>query len=432
MTRRVLFCTQTVHVWGGIEVWLDEIAPFLAAHDWDPIVGLARGRKFHDPEAYRKAHPHLNTVEIDGRLGTREARVAALRKTLREVRPDVVVPINIADAMEAVAREKLEGSDVRLLVMLRAIRPHGEVEDYRRWREFIDIAVGGNRLRRKLIASWSGIDEERIRYIPTGSRRKANATRTAKPADRIRIAYVGRLEHGDKRAMDLAAVADALDRLGVAYDLQVAGDGPAREELQRHLGARATFLGKTSVDELYAKVFPSIDALLLFSTSEAGPQVVWQAMHYGVVPVVSAYRGLRAENVLRDGETALVFPIGDAELAAAHIARLARDESLLATIARAAERAVDPEYLLDHAFERWLRAFEDAVTLPRATGTLPPLAPSGVFERLHFPPRLANAARRLLGRLPEPREPGDEWPHYGGMDAETERRIEESMIALDR
>jgi glycosyltransferase involved in cell wall biosynthesis len=430
MTRRVLFVTQTAHVWGGLEVWLDEIVPWLRTRGWHPVVALARGRRFNDPSAYRKAHPSFETVEVDGTLSTREARVAALRRTLRAVRPDLVVPVNIADTLEAVAREKLAGSDVRLLVMLRAIQPHGELEDYRRWREFIDVAVGGNRLRAKLIEAWAGIGD--VRTIRTGARRKISNARTSR-TNRIRIAYVGRLEEEEKRATDLIGVADALDRLGVAYDLRIAGDGPARASLQRALGERATFLGKVSVDELYASLFPSIDALLLFSTAEAGPQVVWQAMHYGVVPVVSEYRGLRAEGVLRDGETALIFPVGDAERAAEHIARLANDRELLARIAANAQRAIEPDYLLEYAFEQWLRAFEDACTKPRAAGAhLPELAPSGALERLHIPPRIAFALRRAFGRLPEPRDSGDEWPHTCGIDAETFRKIDQLSIELDR
>jgi glycosyltransferase involved in cell wall biosynthesis len=317
--------------------------------------------------------------------------------------------------------------------MLRSILPHGELEDLRRWREFIDLAVGGNRLRRDLIAAWAKIPEDRLRYIPTGTRRKSTAARVPKPAGRIRLAYVGRLEEGEKRALDLVAVADALDRRGVAYELTVAGDGPAREELERGLGQRATFLGKVSVDDLYASVFPAIDALLLFSTAEAGPQVVWQAMHYGVVPVVSEYRGLRAEKTLREGETALLFPVGDGERAAAQVERLAKEPRLLTAIAAAAERAVDPAYLLDHSFQEWLRVLEDVLALPVAAGSrLPPLAPSGLPERLHLPPRAAFAIRRLLGRVPEARDPGDEWPHHGGIEPAAAERIDELMIELDR
>jgi glycosyltransferase involved in cell wall biosynthesis len=433
VTRKVLFCTQTAFVWGGLEVWLDEIVPFLEIRGWEVIVGLARGRRFHDPAAYREAHPDLRTVEIDGRFGTREARVAALRHTIRNVRPDVVIPINIADALEAVAREKLSGCDVRLLVMLRAIWPHGELEDIRRFREFIDVAVGGNRLRRELIRTWAKFPENRLRFIPTGSRRRTSSARAPSTSGRIRIGYIGRLEHTEKRVLDLAGVADALDRKGVDYELTVVGDGPARSALEEALRGRARLTGKLPVDALYETILPSLDALLLFSTAEAGPQVVWQAMHHGVVAVVSAYRGLAAEGTLRHGQTAMVFPLGDVEAAASCIASLAQNRRLLNAIAAAAEKEVDPRYILDHSFEEWLRALEDAVSLPCAVGQeLPFRPPSGTLERWRLPAWLAYTVRRVSGRLPKPVDPGDEWPHFGSIDPESVRQIEELNVELDR
>jgi glycosyltransferase involved in cell wall biosynthesis len=431
MTRRLLFVTQTAHVHGGLETWLDELLPTLPARGWQPLVALARGPRFHDPEAYRAAHPTFETIEVEAPSNTREARVAALRTMIRRVNPELVVPVNIADTNEAVAREKLAGSNVRLLLMLRAMRPHGELEDMRRWRDFVDVAVGGNRLLRALIAEWARIPEHRLRYIPPGSRRKTGETRTPRPAGRLRIGYVGRLDAGDKRVLDLIALAQSLDDLGVAYDLTIAGDGPARETLDRALGQRARFMGEVPVDELYANVFPNLDVLVLFSTAEAGPQVVWQAMHYGVVPVVSRYRGAAAENVLREGETALLFAIGDTHGAARQIATL--DDELLRKLSAAAERAVDPEYLLDDSLKRWAGVFDEAVSLPTAIGTsLPLLAPSGVYERLHLPPRASYALRRLMHRIPMAEGPGDEWPHHGAMDAETIARIDKLAEELDR
>jgi glycosyltransferase involved in cell wall biosynthesis len=430
----LLFVTQTANAWGGLETWLEEIAPFLAAHDWEPVVALATGR-FHDAGAYRAAHPALTTVDIRGTHETREARVEGLRQTIASVQPDLVVPINIGDTIEAVAREKLAGRVLRLLIMLRAQVPHGELEDIRRWRDFIDLAVGGNRLLRALIAEWAQMPDDRLRYIPPGSRRKTTSARVPKPPDRLRIAYVGRLDEHEKRVLDLPRFARALDRRDVKYEITIAGEGPARDalacELTPHIAdGRAKLLGKVSVDELYTSLYPSTDLLVLFSTAEAGPQVVWQAMHYGVVPVVSRYRGLRAEGVLRDDETAIVFPVGDPEAAAARVESLSLAD--LKRIAANAERAVDPEYLLDHSFERWLRVFREAAELPMAAGnTLPPLTPSGALERMHFSPRAALRVRRLLHRLPEPRGPGDEWPHHGPIDAVTRARIEELADALD-
>jgi len=446
VTRRVLFCTQTANVRGGLETWIDEFVPFLAERDWQPVFALARGRRFHDPDRYRAAHPLFSdTVEIEG--VTREQRVASLQRAIRRTKPDLVVPVNVADAIEAVAREKLRGSNVRLLTMLRAIEPWGELEDVRRFGAFVDIAVGGNRLLARLIEAWSGMQQKRIRYIPTGTRRGLSCSAgflacapvemppevaTSGSADggrrlgslrytgeQIRLAYIGRLEERDKRVLDLI---DVVKRLTVPHTLTIAGDGPARARLEASLDAN--FLGDVPVDRLYDEVYPNLDAVLIFSTAEAGPQVAYQAMHFGVVPISSRYLGLRAEGALRDGETALLFDVGDTAAAAAQIERLARDPELRARIGAAAQREVDPRYLLDNSFEQYLAAFNDAVTMPRAIGTLPTLAPSGFFERWHLP-----WLRRF--RTTEASEPGGEWPHHGGVDAETVERMERLARELD-
>jgi len=440
VTRRVLVCTQTANVRGGLETWLDEFVPFLAAREWQPVFALARGHRFHDPDRYRAAHPLFSdTVEIEG--VARELRVASLQRAIRRTKPDVVVPVNVADAIEAVAREKLRGSNVRLLTMLRAIEPWGELEDLRRFGAFVDVAVGGNRLLARLIEAWSGISESRVRYIPTGTRRSpcgagipARAPVETPPEETLgeqqrgrgqecprhtRLAYIGRLEERDKRVLDLIDVAK---RLTVPYTLTIAGDGPARSQLEAALDAN--FLGDVPVDRLYDEIYPNLDAVLIFSTAEAGPQVAYQAMHFGVVPISSRYLGLRAEGALLDGETALLFDVGDTAAAAAQIERLARDPELRTRIGAAAQREVDPRYILDHSFEQYLAAFNDAVTMPRAIGTLPPLAPSGLLERLHLP-----WLRRF--RTTEASEPGGEWPHHGGVDAETVARMERLARELD-
>jgi len=418
VTRRVLFCVQTANVRGGLETWLDEFVPFLRAHDWEPLFAFARGRRFHDPDRYRAAHPAFEGVEIEG--ATRELRVASLRRAIRRTKADLVVPVNIADALEAVAREKLRGSNVRLLTMLRAIQPWGELEDLRKFGGFVDVAVGGNRLLAKLIERCAGLPAT---YIPTGTRRGTprNSEEPVEPVGRaVRLAYIGRLDSGDKRVLDLI---DVMRRLTIDTTLTIAGDGPARPQLEAAL--HANFLGDVPVDRLYDEVYPNLDAILIFSTSEAGPQVAFQAMHFGVVPISSRYLGLQSEGLLRDGETALLFDVGDTAAAAKQVERLAHEPGLRARIGANAQRAVEPRYILDHSLGEYVSAFNDAVTKPPAIGKeLPPLAPSGLFERLHMP-----WLRRF--RTHDAIEPGGEWPHHHGIDGATKERLVRLAQELD-
>jgi len=301
--------------------------------------------------------------------------------------------------------------------MLRAIQPWGELEDLRKFGGFVDVAVGGNRLLAKLIERCAGLPAT---YIPTGTRRGTPRNSEEPVARAVRLAYIGRLDSGDKRVLDLI---DVVQRLTIDYTLTIAGDGPARAQLEATLNAN--FLGDVPVDRLYDEVYPNLDAILIFSTAEAGPQVAFQAMHFGVVPISSRYLGLKSEGLLRDGETALLFDVGDTATAAKQVERLAREPELRARIAANAQRAVEPRYILDHSLGEYVNAFNDAVTKPPAIGTaLPPLTPSGLFERLHMP-----WLRRF--RTHDAIEAGGEWPHHHGIDAATKERLVRLAQELD-
>src|SRR4051812_5474833 len=90
-TRTLLICTPCHVLHGGVERIIEALAARLPAHGFRVVVGLARGDRFHLPDRYRSEYPSLTCVEIDGRSGTREGRLRGLRRTLRQVRPDVVL-----------------------------------------------------------------------------------------------------------------------------------------------------------------------------------------------------------------------------------------------------------------------------------------------------------------------------------------------------
>src|SRR5579862_9233070 len=102
--RRVLFCIYSHNIWGGIESWLTGLARFLDAHGWHVLVGLARGTRFNNPEAFRATNPLVATVEFDGRTGTPEGRTRAIVRVLRNFRPNILIPVGMSDAFFAAAR----------------------------------------------------------------------------------------------------------------------------------------------------------------------------------------------------------------------------------------------------------------------------------------------------------------------------------------
>ena len=397
---KILFCSQAAHTGGGVEAWLESLSTALAERGWDVVTGLAKGR-FHDPARYAERHRVIAPVAIDGSSGLREDRVLALVRLFEYVKPDVIFPVNLADAIAAAAWWKGRGANTRLAICI-----HGQGDDRiaqaREYGPFLDLAASVS----KRVADRLGAQ---ARHIPAGV--PAPVRETAPREQLRRLAFIGRLD-SDKRIRDavplLRALADA------DLEFHFIGSGPEESYLREALrDAHAIFHGNVTRDELYASIYPELDAIAIFSEAETGPIVAWEAMMHGVVPITSDYVGRKEENVIRDGETGLVFPVGDIERAAKAIRSVTAPGSLRELSHRA--RALLPETYTQDAFERaWDGALRATVDLPRRCGALadlPSLVSPGFLARLGLGVAATSHLRHLLGRRFVHGEPGSEWPH---------------------
>jgi glycosyltransferase involved in cell wall biosynthesis len=120
----------------------------------------------------------------------------------------------------------------------------------------------------------------------------------------------------------------------------VIGDGERRaalEAMARELGLadRVRFLGwRADLDRLYA----DLDVVVLTSKNEGSPVALIEAMAAGR-PVVSTRAG-GVEDVVTDGETGLVVPVGDAAAVGRAILDLVEDPVRAARLGAAARDAV--------------------------------------------------------------------------------------------
>lgn len=144
----------------------------------------------------------------------------------------------------------------------------------------------------------------------------------------LRLLFVGRLVEKKGVAVLLAALAKGREE---DHRLVVAGDGPLRRQLEVQvrdlgLGERVRFLGAIphrSLPPLYASadlfVGPSITAE--DGDSEGLGLVFAEALSSGTPVVASDLAAIR--DVVRDAETGITFPAGDADALAESIRRLA-------------------------------------------------------------------------------------------------------------
>ncbi len=193
-----------------------------------------------------------------------------------------------------------------------------------------------------------GIRGERIRWIPNAIseqslRRTDSGENLARSwfgesgAASIKVGVLGRFSAEKGPDLFIEAFALALKREPAMQAVMV-GDGPLLDQCRAQatsagIDRRITFPGfRTDL----AAIYQALDIMVIPSRSEGMPTVLLEAMLMGV-PVISTRVGA-VPDVVRDGQTAMLTPIGDTAALADAIGLLASDAGLRNRLARNARR----------------------------------------------------------------------------------------------
>lgn len=329
----------------------------------------------------------------------------------------LVVSVNLVDVYEAVRRlrKQAAGNAPRVAMALHGLQAT-LIADIRAQSDVLDGVVASNRLTAQLAAEALG-DAARVRYAPYGvpvGGRAVSKVQSGGPPVFLRLLYAGRIEQAQKRVLDLPLILAALRDAGVDAGLSIAGGGPMEPELraafeQAHVAGAVNWLGDLDPPRL-ADAYRSHDALLVTSVWETGPIVAWEAMSHELPVVSSRYVGSGLEGALLDGETALLFEVGDIGGAVAAIARL-RQPALRERIIGGGLDLIRTRYSREASVRAWHEALEAIAGMPRKPAVPIRLSrASGRLDRFLGVER-AEDLRRLLGIGYVPDSPGAAWPH---------------------
>jgi glycosyltransferase involved in cell wall biosynthesis len=416
---KILFFAPSAYLFGGVQDWLADLVPGIRREGHEVTVAVPDGL-FHCFESYRMAYPELACIPLRNPTGSQEGRIQCIMNCIAFIQPDLIVGVNIGAVYPAVARLRQRGDQVgKLIITLHAIEADF-LEDLRQFRAIVDAVVVTNKLTLALVAQESFIPGERILYAPYGVKISTFKSPLPKSDDLLRLAWVGRFEQTQKRVNDLVSILKRLDRISFPFCLSLAGDGPDATSLQEQLqpwirSEQVRWLGRLDRHQLQHQVYDQSDVLLITSSWETGPIVAWEAMAAGMVVVSSRYVGCGTEGALKDGQTALLFPVGDCEAAASAVAKLL-DSNLRTSLANSALEMVRHRYSDSASLAAWLKVFCISMDLPPLSliysdfSRLPATVPSGRFDILLGVTR-AEYLRRLLGLNFRHLSAGSEWPH---------------------
>jgi len=173
-----------------------------------------------------------------------------------------------------------------------------------------------------------GLPEHKLEIIPNGLTEQA-FTECAPAIPRkegvVRLGMIARMNSAAKNhAAFLRAAAELLKQCS-AVEFVLVGDGPLRPELESiaaQLGIRKNILFVGERHDIPA-ILASMDVSVLISSSESLSNVILESMAAGV-PVVAADVGGNPE-LVKDGETGLLIPLGDGKKLVEALAHLVRD-----------------------------------------------------------------------------------------------------------
>jgi glycosyltransferase involved in cell wall biosynthesis len=347
---RILFFIPSLDG-GGAERVTAALANYWASRGWDvTLVTLESTSVDRYPvrQEIRRVALGLTSTSssvVDG-LVENSRRIGALRRVLRELRPDVAVALmSTCSVLLGCAAAGITG-----VVTIGAERvypplmPLGRGWGWMRSRtyRFLDTVV----VQTEKTAEWvrRHTNAARIAVIPNAVQwplpdtpPRVSPDSVGRPGNR-RLVAAGRLEH--QKGFDL--LIDAFAEIAPSvpeWELCIAGAGSLRGELERHIRAanledRVFLAGRVGN---MADWYETSDAFVTSSRFEGFPNTLLEAMAYGL-PVVAFDCDTGPSDIIAHEENGLLVPVGDRVALARTLKRLLSDQDLRQALR---ERAVD-------------------------------------------------------------------------------------------
>lgn len=285
---QVWFGMNIDFVLGGVETWIVNEALALMRAGVDMKILEVRQKSHFDyvgPSFYGLDNKYV--ISVDEHENFVKNVMMCLEYIVRQ-RPSHYVDNGNYASMTAIAIAKRScGMPIRVVSVV-----HGDAEIfYQRVQMFenvIDSVIAVNTEICEKLKRRSALPVNIYLQLPEPDEQMSMPPNTHDP---IRIAYAGRLEDENKRCLWLRDVAEELERIGIPYEMHVAGDGSAYGALEafakQSCRKSAIKLYKMIPKEQMPEFYANKDVFVNFSISEGGPLTLYEAMAHGLVSIVT-------------------------------------------------------------------------------------------------------------------------------------------------
>ncbi|MFH1502392.1 MAG: glycosyltransferase [Candidatus Eisenbacteria bacterium] len=356
--------------YGGAERQVVELAKRLPRDRYEPVVCCLAGK---GPLAAELEETGVRVVSIAKRAGVASGASRTLLDLVRAERPAVLHSY----LFSANWRSVLVGRLARVPLVITSVRNvdiHGAsaltlierllaglndrvVANAEAVKEYVSRAHGIN--PDKIVVVRNGVSTDRVLSLATDA-----APRNGAP---LTVLIVASLTPKKDHATFISAAAAVESRMpGVRFI--VVGDGPLKGELERRadeVGLAGSIEFRGEVGDV-GRVFAEADVCVLTSLKEGCSNFILEAMFAGK-PVVATDAGGNRE-LVRDGDTGFIVPVGDGEGVAARLLEILSSSQLRRRMGeRGRERALE-NFTVGRMVDETVRLYE--TTLRERVGGL--------------------------------------------------------------
>ncbi len=212
-----------------------------------------------------------------------------------------------------------------------------------------------------------GVDAQKVVLIPHGVDSSLFRPAEKSEEDRMRIVFLGRLEDTTKGVYMIPNMLAVMERSGVPYLLDIVGDGVDRAGLEHKLSKRmergaVRFHGKLRRQDIPPAIGGS-DVYIFPSLHEGFGFTLLEAMACGLVPVASRLPGV-TDFIIREGESGILCPPGDARSFAEAVIGLHKDRGLLEEMSAMARKEASSRFSLDKFGRSYADLFDEVFLEP--------------------------------------------------------------------
>jgi sugar transferase (PEP-CTERM/EpsH1 system associated) len=209
---------------------------------------------------------------------------------------------------------------------------------------------------RRMQVIHNGVDTDR--FAPDPAARAAMRRELGIPDSDFLIGCVGNLSAVKDYPTVLRAI-DVLHRSCKNYRLIIGGEGPERKRLEEIIRAHPEWQERVRLLGLSNRIpelLNALDCYVLGSLTEGISNSLLEAMATGL-PVVATVTGGNPEVVV-DGQSGILFPVGDASSLAAHLVRLQAKPEERSRLGEGALRRVRTSFSLEAMVQNYAELYQ--------------------------------------------------------------------------